>query len=47
MIGALKKRPWLFVILAFVLLIGAWTTMIILAVSHQPEDIPVKEVPEP
>jgi hypothetical protein len=46
MIQALKERPWLFVVLAFMLLIGAWTTMIVLAVNHQPEAIPLEEVPK-
>ncbi len=35
------KKVWLFVILAFVLLIGAWTVLITLAVKNQPESIEV------
>jgi len=45
------KKVWLFVILAFLLLIGAWSLLITLAVKNQPEKIevspsaPVEETP--
>ena len=32
--GPLKSRPWLLVILAFAVLIGAWTTVILISVRH-------------
>ena len=35
------KKVWLFVILAFLLLIGAWSALITLAVKNQPEKIEV------
>ena len=38
---ALTRRPWLLVILAFVILIGAWITLFILAGKNAPEFIPV------
>lgn len=35
------KKVWLFVILAFLLLIGAWSLLITLAVKNQPQKIEV------
>lgn len=41
MLAALRKRPWLLVVLAFVLLIGAWAALVVFAHHHQPVEIPV------
>lgn len=35
-------RLWLFVIAAFLLLIAAWTTLIVVASRNAPQTIPVK-----
>jgi hypothetical protein len=43
----LKKRPWLLVIMAFVLLIGAWTAFIMIAVKNQPTPVPLEEAATP
>ena len=40
------RTLWLWVILAFLLLIGAWTTLIIIAKRHQPQKIEL-ETPAP
>lgn len=40
--GFLIRHPWLFVVLAFILLIGAWSTLITIAVKHSPQQIEVK-----
>jgi hypothetical protein len=37
------KSLWLWVILAFVVLITAWTALIIIAASNQPEMIEIQE----
>jgi len=37
----LTSRPWLLVILAFVILIGAWITLFILAGKNTPDYLPV------
>lgn len=37
-----RKRPWLLIVVAFVLLIGAWTTLILVASRHIPEVIPLE-----
>ncbi|HKJ91450.1 MAG TPA: hypothetical protein VJ960_09985 [Oceanipulchritudo sp.] len=34
---------WVWVVLAFVILISAWTTLIIIAVRNQPERIEIQE----
>jgi hypothetical protein len=37
-----KYVPWLFVIGAFALLLTAWTSLILIAVKHTPERIPIE-----
>lgn len=39
--GFIGKRPWLLVIAAFGVMFSAWTVMIYLAATHQPEVIPL------
>lgn len=38
----LNRNPWIYVVLAFALLIGAWSTLISIAVKHSPQQIEVK-----
>ena len=38
---AIRKRPWLFIWVAFVLLIGAWALLITLAVRNAPGTVPL------
>lgn len=35
----LVRHPWILVVLAFVLLLGAWTTLITIAARHAPQVI--------
>ena len=35
------RHPWIFVFLAFLLLITAWSTLITVAVKHAPQQIEV------
>lgn len=37
--NTMKSRPWIYVLLAFLLLIGAWSALITIAVKHAPEKI--------
>lgn len=37
----LNRNPWIYVVLAFALLIGAWSTLISIAVKHSPQQIEV------
>jgi len=41
-VNPLKKRPWLLVVLAFVVLISVWTAFITLAVKNQPAVVPLE-----
>ena len=36
------KRPWILVVFAFIILIGAWSTFFYIAVNNQPEKIPLE-----
>lgn len=38
----LSRHPWIYVVLAFALLIGAWSTLISIAMKHTPPQIEVK-----
>lgn len=42
-IAFLNRNPWIYVVLAFAILIGAWTTIITIAVKNSPEVIEVKK----
>lgn len=35
----LSRHPWLCIVLAFALLLGAWSTLIAIALKHQPRVI--------
>ena len=37
----LARHPWLLVVLAFALLLGAWSTLITIAAKHSPTVIEV------
>lgn len=39
--AAIRKRPWLFIWVAFVILIGAWALLITVAVRNAPENVPL------
>ncbi len=39
------RRPWLLIVLAFLLLIGAWSALITIAVKHAPQQIEIKAKP--
>lgn len=41
----LCRHPWLFVVFAFALLIGAWSTLISLAAKYGPQQIEVSTAP--
>ena len=37
-----SRNPWIYVVLAFIVLIGAWSTLISIAVKNSPQPIEVK-----
>ena len=41
-ISFLNRHPWIYVVLAFGLLIAAWSTLISLALEHTPEKIEIQ-----
>ena len=43
----LTKRPWLLIVLAFVILISVWTAFIMLAVKNQPAKVPLQQTAAP
>ncbi len=40
----LTRHPWIFVVLAFLLIIVGWTTVIILANKYRPEKVPLEHL---
>lgn len=36
-----SRNPWIYVVLAFILLLGAWSTLISIAIKHSPRQIEV------
>lgn len=39
----MSRHPWIYVIFAFLLLIGAWSTLISIAAKHSPQVIEVRK----
>ena len=44
MISFLKNRPWIWVWVAFGVLLSAWTILVTIAVNNQPEKIPLEHL---
>ena len=44
MSNPIHRHPWLLVVLAFALLLSAWTSLIVIAVKNQPEKVPLEHV---
>lgn len=40
----ISVRPWLLVVAAFVLLVTMWTGLIVVAVRHAPQSVPLSPV---
>jgi len=38
-----SRNPWIYIVLAFVLLLGAWSTLISVAVKYAPQQIEVRK----
>jgi hypothetical protein len=45
MMEFMRQRPWIWVVAAFVALIGLWAWFITLAVRNQPEEVPLEHLP--
>jgi hypothetical protein len=35
----INRHPWVYIVFAFLLLIGAWSTLISIAVKHTPQQV--------
>lgn len=40
----IDRHPWFPFVLAFLLLIGAWSTMIVIAVKNRVDEVPLEHV---
>ncbi len=38
----IHKRPWVLIVAAFLMLIGAWSSLIVIAVKNQPQKLELK-----
>jgi hypothetical protein len=43
-LGWIARRPWLWVVLAFVVLLSAWCVLFYIALNNQPEVVPLKHL---
>lgn len=43
--GFFARRPWLWVVIIFLLLIAAWTFLIVTAVKNRPQKVPLDQPP--
>lgn len=43
-LGFIASRPWLWVVLAFVMLLSAWSVLFYIALNNQPEIVPLKHL---
>lgn len=44
MSSLIDRHPWFPFVLAFALLISAWTSMIVIAVKNRPEEVPLEHL---
>lgn len=42
-----RKRPWIWIIIAFVILITGWIFLLRLSITHRPESINIESVEKP
>lgn len=40
----IHRHPWIILVLIFLVLIGAWTTMIFIAGKNRPEKVPLEHL---
>ena len=43
LVAILSRNPWIYVVLAFAVLIGAWSALIAIAAKHAPRQIEVRK----
>ncbi len=40
----IHRHPWIILVIIFAVLIGAWTTMIVIAKKNRPEKVPLEHL---
>ena len=40
----IHRHPWIILVVVFAILIGAWTTMIVIAAKNRPEKVPLEHL---
>ena len=45
-LSTLNRNPWIYVVVAFSVLIAAWATLIAVAVKNRPEPLPLQKPAE-
>lgn len=45
MIQFVQKRPWIFIVIAFVVLIAGWVFLLRLAAEHRPDSVEIITIP--
>lgn len=40
----IHRHPWIILVIVFAILIGAWTTMIVIASKNRPESVPLEHL---
>jgi hypothetical protein len=40
----IHRHPWIILVVIFLVLIGAWTTMILIASKNRPEKVPLEHL---
>lgn len=43
--NALRKRPWLWIVFAFILLIAGWIVLLKIAADHRPANVELRTSP--
>ncbi len=39
-----RQRPWLWIVLGFIVLISAWAVFMTIAIKNQPESVPLEHI---
>lgn len=39
----ISRNPWIYIVLAFVLLLAAWSTLITVAIKHSPQVVQISK----
>jgi len=40
----LRKRPWIWIVIGFAVLIGSWVVFMKIAIQNRPEEVPLEHL---